>query len=155
MEADERIVSDHRREIDRIEHKIIIDRLEKIEIGYSEMEKTIVKLETNVTGFEKLVNRFENVLDRMTNTLGELNTTIIKINSKVETNTGHLANMAGRIDNVDARISAVDSKGKIDFLQLVKDNMGKFLFGGGALALAIYWIDHIVDSYMIAKGIGK
>ena len=149
----EKTTIEDRRGADRTEHKAIIDRLDKIEHGYMEMGRTIIKLEATVEGFEKLVDRFENVLDRMSGTLGELNTTITKINSRVETNTGHLENIDGRIDNVDVKISVIDNKGKIDFLQILKDNFGKFFFGGTALAIAIYWIDHIVDSYMVAKSI--
>ena len=109
----------------------IIARLGRLEENYYKMSLTVVKLETIVENFSNLVERFDTTLDKMNGTLNGLNITIVKINGKVDDNTVEIGELKDGLASVKKSVKDVDDKGKIDFLQVIKDNTAKFVFGGG------------------------
>jgi predicted RNA-binding protein with EMAP domain len=129
----------------------ILSRLNRLEDSYYKISSTVVRLETIVENFSKLVERFNDTLDKMTDSLNGLNVSIVKINGRVEDNTIEITDMKTSLITVRKSIKDVDDKSKIDFLQIVSQNLGKFIFGGGIFTGIIMWIDHLVDTYLKVK----
>lgn len=129
----------------------LLERLTRLEESHIIMNRTVTKLETVVESSVALIERFENTLDRMANTLGELNITITKINQKVEDNSKDIAEVEGNVIKVGEKVEALDDKGKIDFLQLVKDNFAKAILGGGAIGALLIYLDHLLDTWISLK----
>lgn len=129
----------------------ILQRVGRLEDGYQKMSATIIRLETVVEIFSKATEKFENTLEKTNKTLNDLNSTILIISNNVADNTSEISEMKGELVSANAKIKAVDEKSKIDFLKIVSDNLGKFLFGGGLLGIIVFWIDHMLDTYLTGK----
>jgi hypothetical protein len=87
----------------------------------------------------------------MANTLGELNITITKINQKVEDNSKDIELVEGSVIRVGDKLKSLDDKGKIDFLQLIKDNFAKAVLGGGFIGALLFYLDHLIDTWLSLK----
>jgi uncharacterized coiled-coil protein SlyX len=151
IETDRRKNRNLRRRVsDKVEDQLF-DRLTKLEENHMTMGKTLTKVEIIVENSVSLIERFENTLDRMANTLGELNITITKINQKVDDNSKDIVEVEGNLIKVGDKLKTLDDKGKIDFLQLVKDNFAKYIFGGGIIGAILLYLDHLLDTWISLK----
>jgi uncharacterized coiled-coil protein SlyX len=138
-----------RRKIDTENSSVLLDRISSLEESHKLMEKTITKIDIVVENSISLIERFENTLDRMTMTLGELNTTIAKINGDVRENTKDINGINSSINEVKSTMRVIEDRGKIDFLVIIKENFAKVVLGGGALGFILYYIDHLIDSWLL------
>ena len=143
-------IAERRRKNDK-EWEEVLSRLVRLEDSYSKVSLTVVRLETMVENFSNLVERFENILERTNSTLNGLNLTIVKINGRVVENTEDIDELQKGISSVRDKVRLVDEKGKIDFVKLISENLGKFIFGGGAIAAIAFWVDHLIDTYLKSK----
>lgn len=138
-----------RRRIDTENSSVLLDRVSSLEESHKLMEKAITKIDIVVENSISLIEKFENTLDRMTMTLGELNTTITKINGDVRENTKDINGINSSINEVKSTMRVIEDRGKIDFLVIIKENFAKLVLGGGALGLILYYIDHLIDSWLL------
>jgi predicted nucleic acid-binding Zn-ribbon protein len=126
-------------------------RLLKLEGGQEASNVTIVRLEVMVDNFSHLVERFENILLDTNKTLKDLNLTIVTINGETKGNAEKIKDLEEDVTSVKKDIKAIDEKGKVDFLQIISANSGKFIFGGGLIGAVAFWIDHLIDTYLKTK----
>lgn len=141
-----------RRKAPNEEHQQMIQRLSVMEDKYEKVSVSVARLEVMVDNFISLVERFESILNKTNDTLNGLNITIVRINSRTEENTIRIDKHGKEIEKVTEKLNSIDDKGKVDLIQLFKDNFLKFVFGGGILTLITLFVDKIVDSYMKVTG---
>lgn len=106
-------------------------RINKLEDRVNVLDKNGAVMEVLLKNGQDIQNQFSNALDKFSGVITGVEKTLLQIQGEAKTTKDDLSEL-------DKKVEALEEKGKIDWMLIVKQNLGKLMagvvLGGGFIA---------------------